>query len=48
MDFIEKSNLNCQFFFWVVDVGYMKSDCVGRVVQRMNFDFEGYIISFKE
>lgn len=48
MDFIEKSNFNRQFFFRFKDVGQMKSDCVVRVVQVMNFELVGYIVILKD
>lgn len=47
-DSIEKSNLNRQFLFRNRDVGKPKSECAARVVQTMNPDLKGKIVSLTD
>lgn len=47
-DSIEKSNLNRQFLFRNRDVGKPKSECAAQVVQDMNPDLKGKIVSLTD
>lgn len=48
MDQIEKSNLNRQFLFRTSDVGKLKSECAAVVVQAMNPELKGKIVTLRD